>query len=57
MGKQVNAGQDEEGGTIQILIFPSGSEIPPAKQTPPGAASKGTADSPVPVHSNGEAKP
>jgi outer membrane protein OmpA-like peptidoglycan-associated protein len=57
MGKQANAAQDGEWGTIQILIFPAGTEIPPAKQTPSGTASKATADSPVPVPRTGEAKP
>jgi phospholipid/cholesterol/gamma-HCH transport system substrate-binding protein len=56
MGKQANAGQGGQEGTIQILIFPAGTEIPSAKQTPSAAASK-TTNSSVPVQKTEEAKP
>jgi S-adenosylmethionine synthetase len=47
MGKQTNAGPDGDWGTIQILIFPAGTEIPSDKQKPPSVSSKATADNSV----------
>ena len=47
MGKQTNAGPDGDWGTIQILVFPAGTEIPPDKQKPAGVSPKATADSSV----------
>jgi phospholipid/cholesterol/gamma-HCH transport system substrate-binding protein len=46
-GKQPDANKDEGWGTVQILIYPPGTEIPPAKQTPAGVPSKTTSDQPV----------
>jgi phospholipid/cholesterol/gamma-HCH transport system substrate-binding protein len=47
MGKQPNANSDAGWGTVQILIYPAGTEIPPNKQTQPGVSSKTTPDQPV----------
>jgi len=33
-GKQTDAGTDGAWGTVRILIYPAGTEIPPTKQTP-----------------------
>lgn len=43
MGKQAGASSDAEWGSIQILIFSAGTEIPSDKQLPDGVVSK-TAD-------------
>jgi outer membrane protein OmpA-like peptidoglycan-associated protein len=47
MGKQTDAKSDAGWGTVQIFIYPAGTEIPPVKQTHAGVASKTTADQPV----------
>jgi phospholipid/cholesterol/gamma-HCH transport system substrate-binding protein len=48
MGKQPNAKSDAGGGTVQIIIYPAGTEIPPNKQTQPaGVPSKATSDQTV----------
>ena len=57
MGKQANAGQGGEEGTIQILIFPTGTENPSAKQTPSAAASKATTSSSAAAQKTEDAKP
>ena len=50
MGKQADensgAKSDSAWGTIQILIYPAGTEIPPNKQTQPGASSKTASEQP-----------
>ncbi len=33
IGKQTDANPDAGWGTVRILIYPDGTEIPPAKQT------------------------
>jgi phospholipid/cholesterol/gamma-HCH transport system substrate-binding protein len=52
MGKQTDAKSDMKKdagwGTVQILIYPAGTEIPPNKQTQAGIASKITPDQPAP---------
>jgi phospholipid/cholesterol/gamma-HCH transport system substrate-binding protein len=40
MGKQSDKNSDAGWGTVQILIYPAGTEIPPPKQPPPGVSSK-----------------
>ncbi len=40
MGKQTGASSDAEWGSIQILIFSAGTEIPSDKQLPDGVVSK-----------------
>jgi phospholipid/cholesterol/gamma-HCH transport system substrate-binding protein len=55
IGKQKGTNSDTGWGTVQILIYPSGTEIPSNKQTPAGIASKTTADQPV--QASGDAIP
>jgi phospholipid/cholesterol/gamma-HCH transport system substrate-binding protein len=40
MGKQISANSEVGGGTVQVVIYPAGTEIPPEKQTPGGKSSK-----------------
>jgi phospholipid/cholesterol/gamma-HCH transport system substrate-binding protein len=47
MGKQTDANSDAGWGTVQIFIYPAGTEIPPNKQTPVGVSSNANADQPV----------
>jgi len=47
MGKQTESKPDGGWGAVQIFIYPAGTEIPPAKQSPAGIASKTTADQAV----------
>ena len=47
MGKQTDAALGAGWGTVQILIYPAGTEIPPHKQTQPGISSKTTSNQPV----------
>jgi phospholipid/cholesterol/gamma-HCH transport system substrate-binding protein len=48
MGKQATDAKPDAGwGTVQIFIYPAGTEIPPNKLTPAGIASKTAADQPA----------
>ena len=47
MGKQTDANSDAGWGTVQILIYPAGTDIPPDKHAPVGISSKTPADQPV----------
>jgi phospholipid/cholesterol/gamma-HCH transport system substrate-binding protein len=47
MGKQTDAKSDGGWGTVQIFIYPAGTEIPPTKQAHAGLASKTVPDQPV----------
>jgi phospholipid/cholesterol/gamma-HCH transport system substrate-binding protein len=47
MGKQTDAKSDSGWGTVQIFIYPAGTEIPPNKQTQAGVASKTASAQPV----------
>ena len=47
LGKQADASSDAGWGTVQILIYPAGTEIPPNKQVQAGIASKTTPDQPI----------
>jgi outer membrane protein OmpA-like peptidoglycan-associated protein len=47
MGKQANENSDSGWGTVQIFIYPAGTEISPNKQTQAGIVSKTTSDQPV----------
>jgi phospholipid/cholesterol/gamma-HCH transport system substrate-binding protein len=40
MGKQTNASSDANWGTVQIFVYPAGTEMPPNKQTQAGSLSK-----------------
>jgi len=42
MGKQTDGNSDAGWGTVQIFIYPAGTEIPPIKQTQVGVSSKTT---------------
>ena len=44
MGKQTDANPDAGWGTVQILIYPAGTEIPPSKQPPAATTSKAAPD-------------
>ncbi len=47
MGKQTDTNSDAGWGTVQILIYPAGTEIPPDKKTQMGIASKTTSTQPA----------
>jgi hypothetical protein len=47
MGKQTDANSGAGWGTVRILVYPAGIQIPPSKQTPSGIASQTTSDQPV----------
>jgi phospholipid/cholesterol/gamma-HCH transport system substrate-binding protein len=47
MGKQANDTSDPGWGTVQIFIYPAGTETPPNMQTHAGMASQTTSDQPV----------
>jgi phospholipid/cholesterol/gamma-HCH transport system substrate-binding protein len=61
LGKQAEmktyAKADAGWGTVQILIYPAGTEIPPSKQTQPGVASKPTSDQSVQASADAVSKP
>ncbi|MGB9407637.1 MAG: MlaD family protein [Terracidiphilus sp.] len=57
IGKQTGANQDTDWGSIQILIFPVGTEIPPNKLTPPGTSSTTESDRPAQVTAASANKP
>jgi phospholipid/cholesterol/gamma-HCH transport system substrate-binding protein len=47
MGKQTGAALDAGWGTVRILIYPAGTEIPPNKQAQVGTSSKATSNQPL----------
>jgi outer membrane protein OmpA-like peptidoglycan-associated protein len=47
MGKQAEATAEGGWGTVRILIYPNGTEIPPNKQTQAGTVSKAAPTQPV----------
>jgi|SRR5665213_2825541 len=49
MGKQTGANMDAEWGSIQILIFPVGTEIPTDKPVPVASSSAADAERPIQV--------
>jgi outer membrane protein OmpA-like peptidoglycan-associated protein len=53
LGKQANPSADAGWGTMQLLIYPAGTEIPPNKQA--GIAQKTTPE--PPVQSSGDTTP
>jgi hypothetical protein len=57
LGKQVGATSENGLGSIQLLIFPVGSELPPNKQVPEGVASKPSMDIPAGSSVEGSTKP
>ena len=57
MGKQTGTGADANWGSIQILIFPAGTEIPADKPAPAASSSGNGADGPVQVTATATEKP
>jgi phospholipid/cholesterol/gamma-HCH transport system substrate-binding protein len=57
MGKQPDTSASAGGGTIQILIYPEGTEIPPAKQGQAGVPSKTAPGQPVQASANATPRP
>jgi phospholipid/cholesterol/gamma-HCH transport system substrate-binding protein len=57
MGKQAEANAGAGWGTVQIVIYPAGTEIPPNKQTPAGVSSKTNADPAVQTSTVSTPKP
>jgi phospholipid/cholesterol/gamma-HCH transport system substrate-binding protein len=57
LGKQTDGKADAGWGTVQIFIYPAGTEIPPNKKTQAGVASKTTSDQSVQASANAAPKP
>jgi len=49
LGKQAGANPEADWGSIQILIFPTGTETPAAQKAPAGNSSKTDADRPAQI--------
>ena len=46
-GKQTDAGSDPGWGTVKIIIYPDGTEIPPPKKSPAASSAKAPPDQPT----------
>ena len=57
IGKQTDATPDADWGTVQILIYPAGIEIPPEKHAPASISSKTASDRSVQNSADGTPKP
>jgi phospholipid/cholesterol/gamma-HCH transport system substrate-binding protein len=57
MGKQTDASSAAGWGTVQIIIYPAGTETPPNKQTQAGVTSKTASDQAVQSSTNGAPRP
>jgi len=57
MGKQTNSNSDAGWGTVQIFIYPAGTEIPPNKQAHADISSKTNSDQPVEASAAATPKP
>ena len=57
MGKQPDTGTGANWGTVQIFIYPTGTDVPPSKQTQAGIASKTSSDRPGPASAGATSKP
>jgi len=57
MGKQTVTNSDAGWGTVQIFIYPVGTEVPPNKQTRAGILSKTASDQPVQTSATATPKP
>jgi outer membrane protein OmpA-like peptidoglycan-associated protein len=57
MGKQPDTGSGATWGTVQIFIYPAGTEVPPNKQTQAGIASKTSSDRPGQASGSATSKP
>jgi phospholipid/cholesterol/gamma-HCH transport system substrate-binding protein len=56
MGKQTSGNPDSGWGTVQVLIYPPGTEIPPVKQMPTAAPAKENSDQPVQSSASAKSK-
>jgi phospholipid/cholesterol/gamma-HCH transport system substrate-binding protein len=45
-GKQTDAGSDPGWGSVKIIIYPDGTEIPPSKRAPAASSAKTTSEKP-----------
>ena len=57
MGKQPDTGSSANWGTVQIFVYPAGTDVPPSKQTPAGIASKSSSDRPGAASAGTTSKP
>ena len=57
MGKQTNATTDAGWGTVQIFVYPTGTEMPPNKQTQAASLPKTASAQPVQASATATAKP
>jgi len=57
LGKQTNGNSEPGWGTVQIFIYPAGTEIPPNKETQAGIPSKTNSDQPVQASAAATPKP
>jgi len=57
MGKQPDTNPGASWGTVQILIYPTGTDVPPNKQTQAGIASKTSSDRPGQASGSATSKP
>jgi hypothetical protein len=57
MGKQAETNSDVGWGKVQILIYPSGTEIPPIKQAQSKISSETDSTQPVQASAAGTAQP
>jgi hypothetical protein len=57
MGKQEGANLDADWGSIQILIYPAGTEIPADKPTPAVSSSTPDAEKPMQTTAAATQKP
>jgi phospholipid/cholesterol/gamma-HCH transport system substrate-binding protein len=57
MGKQPDTGSGASWGTVKILIYPTGTDVPPSKQTQAGIASKTSSDRPGQASGSATSKP
>jgi hypothetical protein len=53
LGKQPNTGSEDGWGTVQILIYPEGTEMPPDKQSQAATSAK-PATAPKPTTDAGQ---
>jgi phospholipid/cholesterol/gamma-HCH transport system substrate-binding protein len=53
-GKQTDAGSDGAWGTVRILIYPTGTEIPPTKQTPAGVSAETSSEQRTPASASAQ---
>jgi phospholipid/cholesterol/gamma-HCH transport system substrate-binding protein len=57
MGKQADTNSDVGWGTVQIFVYPPGSEIPPGKEAPAAISAKSVSQQPVQTSTKETPKP